>query len=100
MLVAIMGETFGQNRLVQDQLRFKQHLKFIVNNVKGESLGSISKDIEKVNYLITAFITEEDEEEVEIIKEHQEEVSQMKNQNQQDMDNILQELKKIKMKLN
>ena len=54
---------------------------------------------ERTSYLITAFLNEEDEEDVEIIKDLQEDITEMRLQTNQELDNILSEIKKIKSKL-
>lgn len=54
---------------------------------------------EKINYLVTAFLNEEDEEDVEILKDLQEAVNEMRLQSNQELDSILGEIKKIKSKI-
>ena len=53
MLIAIMGDTFGQRNLVADQVKMKDHLAFIIDNwyLKDYSLG----DTSQIKYVITAF---------------------------------------------
>lgn len=63
MLIAIMGDTFGQRNEVAEQIKIKDHLAFVIDNwyLKDFSLGNI-KDI---NYIITAFSIEAAEDENE-----------------------------------
>lgn len=55
---------------------------------------------ENINYLVTAFINEEDEEDVEIIKDIQEDVQKMRVGTNSELENALAEIKKIKNKIN
>jgi len=75
MLIAIMGETFANNSEAADQNRMREHLVFIMDNWDRDPLGEEKK---KVNYLVTAFLNEEDEEDVEILKDLQEAVNEMR----------------------
>lgn len=52
-----------------------------------------------MSYLVTAFLNEEDEEDVEILKELKEDVSRMRISSNVELDNILGEIKKIKTKM-
>ena len=51
---------------------------------------------DRVNYLVTAFLHEEDEEQVEILKELQEDVNQMRASSSQDLEDILVQVKNIR----
>jgi len=46
----------------------------------------------RINYLVTAFLNEEDEEDVEILKELDELVNEMRVQSNRELDNILVEI--------
>lgn len=96
MLIAIMGETFSNNNLVEEENRLREHLKFIVENQWIDALGEQKN---KVIYLVTAFLNEEDEEDVEILKDLQEDVQEMRFQTNSELENIYSEIKKIKTKL-
>lgn len=48
-----------------------------------------SKNFDKVNYLVTAFLHEEEEEEVEVLNQLVEESNEMKEQSAQDLEDIL-----------
>ena len=63
MLIAIMGDTFGQRNEVAEQIKIKDHLAFVIDNwyLKDFSLGNIKE----IKYIITAFSLEADEEENE-----------------------------------
>jgi hypothetical protein len=58
MLIAIMGDTFGQRNEVAQQIKIKDHLAFVIDNwyLKDFSLGNIKE----INYIITAFHIEQD----------------------------------------
>lgn len=96
MLIAIMGETFAKNSEAADQNRMREHLLFIMDNWGLDPLGDRKT---KINYLVTAFLNEEDEEDVEILKDLQEAVNEMRLQSNQELDSILGEIKKIKSKI-
>jgi hypothetical protein len=55
-----------------------------------------SKSNGRVNYLVTAFLHEEDEEQVEILKELQEDVNTMRATSSQDLEDILIQVKNIR----
>ena len=93
MLIAIMGETFAKNSEAADQNRMREHLHFIMDNWGLDPLGTKKS---RINYLVTAFLNEEDEEDVEILKDLQEAVNEMRLQSNQELDSILGEIKKIK----
>jgi hypothetical protein len=57
---------------------------------------SRSKSRERVNYLVTAFLHEEDEEQVEILKELQDDVNTMRASSAQDLEDILVQVKSIR----
>lgn len=65
MLIAIMGETFGNRNEVAEQIKIRDHLAFVIDNwyLKDFSLG----DIKQINYIITAFAIEETEDDNEIL---------------------------------
>jgi len=71
MLVAIMGNTFAINREVSEQNKMKSKLKFIIDNWWFDAIG---EDRNRICYLITALFNEEDDEDVEILKEVHDEV--------------------------
>jgi hypothetical protein len=75
MLIAIMGETFAKNSEAADKNRMREHLSFIMDNWWRDP---IKEDKYKINYLVTAFLNEEDEEDVEILKDLQEAVNEMR----------------------
>jgi len=67
MLIAIMGETFANNSEVADENRLREHLQFIVDHWFIDPFSERGKH--RINYLMTAFLNEEDEEDVEILKD-------------------------------
>ena len=89
MLIAIMSETFAKNSEAADQNRMREHLHFIMDNWWMDPLGERRS---RINYLVTAFLNEEDEEDVEILKELDELVNEMRVQSNRELDNILVEI--------
>jgi len=74
MLVAIMGDTFNYNREIKNLVLMKSKLKFVIDNFWiANALGN-EEEKKKCTYLITAMFNEEDDEDVEILKDVQEEV--------------------------
>lgn len=143
MLIAIMSETLAKNNERGTEVKFREHLRFIVENwyiipdrkpyyqrldkriyenedpvyedtftalARHRSLGGVflmnvrkcccgraeQKKSKGVNYLVTAFLHEEDEEQVEILKELQDDVNTMRATSSQDLDDILQQVKNIR----
>ena len=66
MLIAIMGDTFGQRNEVAEQIKIKDHLAFVIDNwyLKDYALG----DPKKIKYIITAFSIESELEDNELIE--------------------------------
>jgi hypothetical protein len=66
MLIAIMGDTFGNRNEVAAQIKIKDHLAFVIDNwyLKDISLG----DIKQINYIITAFNVESSSESNELLE--------------------------------
>lgn len=96
MLVALMGDTFNKMKEVQQETKMKMKLNFVIDNWYMNAIG---KKKEKIGYLITALFNEEDDEDVEILKDVQEEVWTFIKQRKQTTDNIMTELKKVKLKI-
>lgn len=96
MLIAVMTETFTINNENKLETRLKEHLQFVVDEwsvLKNNRQQTYS------NYLVAAWAYEEDEEEVEILKDLQEEVSDMRESSKDELAQILGEIKKIKSKI-
>ena len=53
MLIAIMGNTFEIGNQTQEQQKYKEHLRFVVDNWFMRKFAF--KHIEKVKYIITTF---------------------------------------------
>lgn len=98
MLIAVMGQTFETNQEIADQVREKEHLRFVLENSWMDKSYLPYKD-QNINYLVTAFINEEDDEDVEIIKEIQEDIHEMAVGTNSELENMLAEIKKIKSKI-
>lgn len=63
MLIAIMGESFAKNNETKSMQQLKSHLQFVMDNWWIDPI----KDKESIKYLISAFIKEDEEEDVEIL---------------------------------
>ena len=62
MLIAIMGDTFNKNNLVENQLRIKDHLSFVLDNWYLNDIGSQKfnfRDKSQIKYIMTAFQVQE-----------------------------------------
>jgi hypothetical protein len=72
MLIAIMGDTFGQRNEVAEQVKIKDHLAFVLDNwyLKDFALGNIKE----INYIITAFNVQAEEAENEVLTQMVEKV--------------------------
>jgi hypothetical protein len=66
MLIGIMGDSRSKYREIETQMIFKNKLKFVINNWYLKAIGD---DKEKINYLVAAIFSEEDEEGIEVIKQ-------------------------------
>ena len=66
MLIAIMGDTFGQRNEIAEQIKIKDHLAFVIDNwyLKDYALG----DPKKIKYIITAFSIENEQEDNELLE--------------------------------
>ena len=96
MLIAIMGETFAKSNEIEYQTKLKKKLQFVIDNWYKNALGD---DMNKICYIITCIYNEEDDEEVEILKEIEEEFSTFRSQSKSSVNKIMTELKKIKLKV-
>lgn len=76
MLIAIMGETFAIHNETKDIQQVKSHLYFVLK--QWNYLNSIP-DKEKVRFLISAVIKEEDTKEMEILENIKKEFSILDN---------------------
>jgi hypothetical protein len=66
MLIAIMGETFGQSNETKDVQQLKSHLAFVLK--VWHYIDDIP-DKDRIRYLISAVVTEEETKEMEILDE-------------------------------
>lgn len=66
MLVAIMGDTFAKNGEVSEQMIIKEKLNFVIDNYWINPFGDYRK---RIQYLVAALVNEEDDEDIEIIKD-------------------------------
>ena len=73
MLIAIMGNTFSIGNDNLEQQKYREHLRFVVDNwfMRDKAF----KDIGSVKYIITAFSSNDDELEDTIFTELKEEVT-------------------------
>ena len=76
MLIAIMGATFAENSDAADENRMRERLRVVMANWSNRAFADWER--KRIKYLVTAFLDEEDEEDIEILKELQESVNEMK----------------------
>ena len=72
MLIAIMGNTFAVGNENIEQQKYREHLRFVVDNWFLRQVAF--KDIDSVKYIITAFSLNEDEHDISIYHELKKEV--------------------------
>lgn len=58
-----MGETFAANNEIKQMARLKNHLRFVIDHWWVDPI----KDKEKIQYLITAFYKEDEDQDVETL---------------------------------
>ena len=75
MLIAIMGETFAQNNEIKKKAQIRNHLRFVLDNSWMQPI--VEK--EKITYLITSYLSQEDNHESEVIKEIHDNIMAMQN---------------------
>lgn len=76
MLIAIMGNTFTERSGIADQIRIRDHLKFVVRNWYLNDLAFENKD--RLKYIITAFMAHEETNQSEVFDELKREVKSIK----------------------
>ena len=67
MLIAMMGETFGNFNAIKSQIKVRDHLAFVMDNWYLNDL-SIGKDLKAMKYIVTAFLVKGDDEGHEMLK--------------------------------
>ena len=72
MLIAIMGNTFGERTEVSNLIQVRDHLKFVMDN--WHLNDAVFDQKYKIKYIITAFNQEEDQQEHEAITELRDEI--------------------------
>ena len=96
MLIAVMAQTFDDNRRIEVELLTKGKLSFVIENWWINPIGDSKSQI---MYIIAALFEEEDEEDVEIMKELHEEVKLTRYEQDSRIKNISAQIKKIKIEL-
>jgi len=76
MLIAIMGNTYSNRSEIAEQLRYRDHLRFVLDNwyLKGAAFGG---EIGKVKYIIAAFTTGDVDDECEVMEELEQQIQQV-----------------------
>ena len=69
MLIAIMGSTFASRKQVADEIKIKDHLRFLLDN--WHLMDYALKDKSQVTYIVTAFLVSNNEQKEDKIKEMQ-----------------------------
>ena len=90
LLIALMGEPFAENSDVEQAKNSQQHLRFVMDhwNINGE-------EQKNMKYLITAFLNEEEDEDVELLEDIQEELNEMKSTTKKSHQDMMREIGKI-----
>lgn len=65
MLIAIMGETFGVNNEIKRITQIKSHLRFVLDNSYLQPIDNK----ENITYLISAFLSKEENEDHGLLNE-------------------------------
>jgi hypothetical protein len=92
MLIAIMGETFAQNNEIKKKSQIRNHLRFVLDNSWMQPI--VEK--EKITYLITSFLSKEDDPEAEIIKGIHDHIVVMQKRQVENNENLMSEVQSIK----
>ena len=74
----------------------RQHLQFVLNNF---FIKPFENERNEIIYLICAFLNEEDEEGVEILKELKDDVTKLRHQQNTDLEEVLNEIRKVRTKI-
>jgi hypothetical protein len=77
----------------------KSKLKFIIDNYWMPNSFGKPEEMKKISYLICALFNEEDDEDVEILKEIEEDLEGMTREKKSQTENIMTELRKIRNRL-
>ena len=93
MLIAIMGESFSNDNSIRDILMSKSHLQFVLDNKWLDAL--VEKD--KIIYLITGFLSEKEQEEIEILHELKTHLHDIKMSFKKDMNQVHRSLQDFKL---
>lgn len=75
MLIAIMGNTYSQRRDQEDALRYKDHLRFVLDNFHMRE--SAFKNMKRVKYIIAAFTMDDENQESEVLSSLEDQISQV-----------------------
>jgi len=67
MLIAVMGQVQGEYLDNEMQVILKNKLNFVITNWKY--VDPIGSDKQHINYLIAAIVNEEDDDDIEVIKD-------------------------------
>lgn len=94
LLIALMGEPFAENSDVEQAKNSQEHLRFVMDHwfITPEEQKSIK-------YLITAFLNEEEEEDVELLENIQEELTEMKTSSKKGHQDMMREIEKIRQQV-
>ena len=92
MLIAIMGETFASNNETKKMQNLRSHLRFVMDNWWIDPI----KDKHKIKYLITAFLKDDAEDEIEILSELKEFMQNFQLETKRQAKRILLEIMDLK----
>ena len=86
MLIAIMGNTFGERTEVSNLIQVRDHLKFVMDNWHENDTEFKNKD--QIKYIITAFNQHEDQNQDENISELSKEIHENNDQTQKQIQRL------------
>jgi len=96
MLVAIMGDTFAKNYENEEQNVLRSKLRFVIDNWISPVPVFSAKERKSTMYLVAAMLLQDEDQEVEVIKDLSEEIKILKQRNNKETQKILTQLLKIK----
>ena len=94
MLVAILTNSFEENQEVQELLILRTKLRFIIESF--DIFDPFEKDEQdKLAYIVVANLAEEDEEEIELVKEVQDSIEKFRDDESKNQQKVLMKLKTL-----
>lgn len=95
MLIAIMTQTFEENQEIQNLIISKTKLRFVIDNFKLFKPFGTDEEKQKISYIVTALLNEEEEEDIELIKEVHEDFDNLREDHQKKNQNVMLKLHRL-----